>query len=986
MKKFLHFLIFSILLNIVFSASTFSQSGVGTITGRISDENGQAMVGATILIEEIMLGTIADANGNYQLIGVPAGSQTVKISFIGYTDVEVEIEVVRGKVTKIDRQLSVSSIELLEVVAYGQARGQLAAINQQLNAKGISNVVSGEKLRELPDVNVAEAVGRLPGLMVERNRGEGQKIIIRGLAPKYNTVSIGGHMAPSTSTDDRSTDLSMISPEILGGVEVLKANTADKDADGLGGTVNLTLREAPSGFKMSASILTGYSGHSESLSNYRGTFYMSNRFFDEKLGVMVTANVDIAERNSDKMEVDYGVQGDPLEDEDYVQPWIDGLELQANVEDRTRSGGSLLMDWKLSPSSTIKATNFFGYLDRDIYDRVKDYSLGNNRIYFKGYHQEVSKLLFSNALEGKHFVLGSVLDWGASRSQSINKRPYGTRYDFRQQSAFIGYESAGSFDMFEPELLPSPENLQEEIGQSYFYESRNVTYNANEVETSFFMNWQTPFRLGDVSGYIKVGAKHRYKKRDRTNFRTGRRIDYPQQVGDFLDVYPDYTLTTAGTLDKLQLINFLDEDYVPSDFMDGEYEYLSVNEVLNSDQMANIYENYLHDWEYIIYSVSKDDYVTDESIQAYYLMTEINIGKYITFIPGLRYVKTYLKYDAKIAEALPDGENRDQEEQALDMFKDTTANNTYYNILPQIHLRIKPTSWFDIRLAYTNTISRADYNQLAPKEIVNSTSQTVKLGNTLLKPAASENFDIILTFYKSRFGLFTVGAFQKNIENFLWTRDALIRTGTDTDPDLLNLSYSTVGYIVTYPVNNENMSTIKGLEFDIQTNLDFLPVKGIVFNANFTLMESETKYAETLIERVLNPDYGVILFAPRTIFINRDTAYVDRLLSQPNYLANIGIGYDNKKWGTSVRLSFNYQDDILTREQRRPDGADREGTLEFYRWDFQLNQRIANKLSLNVNVSNIFNQPDRSVRLITGYYTELEYYGYMAQIGLKYNF
>ena len=148
-------------------------------------------------------------------------------------------------------------MEILEVTAYGQARGQVAAIHQQLNAKGISNVVSGEKLKELPDVNVAEAIGRLPGLMVERNRGEGQKIIIRGLAPKYNTISIGGHMAPSTSPDDRSTDLNMISPEILGGVEVLKANTADMDADGLGGTVNLTLREAPAGFKMNAGILDG---------------------------------------------------------------------------------------------------------------------------------------------------------------------------------------------------------------------------------------------------------------------------------------------------------------------------------------------------------------------------------------------------------------------------------------------------------------------------------------------------------------------------------------------------------------------------------------------------------------------------------------------------------------------------------------------------------------------------------------------------------
>ncbi|MFC2116413.1 TonB-dependent receptor domain-containing protein [Bacteroidota bacterium] len=975
----------SCLLCSVFLFSAFGQTGTGNISGRISDENGQPQTGATIFIEALTLGTIADANGHYQLLGVPSGKQTVKISFIGYKTEEFEVEISRGDLYKLDVQMIVSTAEIVEVVAYGQARGQRAAINQQLNAKGISNVVSGEKLQELPDVNVAEAIGRLPGMMVERNRGEGQKIIIRGLAPKYNTISIGGHMAPSTSPDDRSTDLNMIAPEILGGVEILKANTAEQDADGLGGTVNLTLREAPTGFKGSADLLTGYSGQSNNLSNLKGSFYVSNRFFNDKLGIMVTGNAETAERNSDKLDVDYYVQGIPDYDagETFIQPEITGMEVQANIEDRTRAGGSLLMDWKLGPSSTIKSSNFIGYLDRNIYDRVKDYSLNNTRIYYKGYHEEINQLLFSNALDGKHFILGSVLDWGVSRSQSNNEKPYGTRYDFRQPSAFIGYQSGASFDMEAPELLPSPENLQEEIDETWFYESRNVTYDANEVETSFFLNWQTPFRFGDVSGYIKMGAKHRYKHRERTNNRTGRRIDYPQEVRDFLAVYPDYTLTTEGVLDKLQIINFLDEDYVPSSFMNDKYEFLSVNEVLNSEQMADIYKNYLHDWEYIIYSAGKDDYLTDESIQAYYLMTEINIGKYVTFIPGVRYEKTYLNYAAKIAHALPDGENQEQDR---DIFKDTTATNNYYNILPQIHLRIKPTSWFDIRLAYTNTLSRADYNQLAPKEIVNSSAQTVNLGNTELKPAASENFDIIFTFYQSRFGLFTVGAFQKNIENFLWTRKALIRTDTDTDPAVLKLAESTVGYDVYYPVNNKNMSTIKGLEFDLQTNLDFLPVKGFVFNANFTIMESHTKYSETLIEQVVNPDYGIVPFAPRAITVNHDTAYADRLLSQPNYLANLGLGYDNRKWGTSVRLSFNFQDDILTREQRRPDGADREATLEFYRWDFQLKQMITKKLSFNANVSNIFNQPDRSVRLITGYYTELEYYGYLAQIGLKYTF
>lgn len=984
MKKLFQTLFAGSVLGCLFMINLHAQTGTGNISGHISDENGEPLAGATIIIEDLTLGTIADANGNYQLLGVPAGKQVVKISFIGYTPEEIEVEIRKDEIYRLDRQMNVSSVELLEVVAYGQARGQVAAIHQQLNAKGITNVVSGEKLQELPDVNVAEAVGRLPGLMVERNRGEGQKIIIRGLAPKYNTISIGGHMAPSTSPDDRSTDLNMISPDILGGVEVLKANTADMDADGLGGTVNLTLREAPEGFKIKAGLYSGYSGQSRSIGNYRGTFYMSNRFFDNKLGIMVTGNAEMAERNSDKMDVDYQVQGVPDYDagETFIQPWITSVEIQANVEDRSRAGGSLLMDWKIGESSTIKLSNFIGYLDRDIFDRTKNYSLINQRINIRQYQEEINQLLFSNAVEGKHFVLGSVLDWGASRSQSINKRPHGTRFDFRQQSAFVGFTSGSSFDMGPPELVPAPENLKESIDQFYFYESRNLTYDANEIESSFFVNMEKPFRFGNFSGNVKAGAKHRYKHRERFNNRTGRRIDYPQEVRDFLAVYPDYTITTEGTVGKIQLINFLDKDYEPGEFLDGEYKYLAVNEVIKRDQIAGIYKDYLEEWEWFIGAGAKDDYNTDESIRSYYLMGELNIGKYVTFIPGVRLEQTRLTYDAYIAESIPEGNNRDEPVE----FRDTTASHSYHNFLPQIHLRIKPTSWFDIRLAYTNTLSRADYNQLAPKEIVNVTAQTVEIGNTELAPAASENFDAILTFYQPRFGLFTAGLFHKNIDGFLWTRIALVRPDTDTDPVLLKLSENEIGYEITYPLNNKNKSTITGIEFDLQPNLDFLPVKGFVFSANLTIMKSETEYSETLIERALNPDYLVVPGAPRIILVNHDTAYVDRLLSQPNYLANVAIGYDNRKWGTSVRLSFNFQDDILTREQRRPDGADKEGILEFYRWDFQLNQRITKKLFVNANISNIFNQPDHSVRLITGYTRELEYYGYMAQLGLKYEF
>jgi len=982
MKKAVTFLL---LITISALSSYLSaQGGTASLIGQITDTDGNTLIGATVYIEEINKGTIADVNGNYQFVGIAAGEYTVKFSYIGYQPEIRNVVLERRDVIRLNLEMQTSAMGLDEVVITGQAVGQHAAIQQQRNATGIMNVVSSEKLQELPDVNVAEAVGRLPGLMVERNRGEGQKIIIRGLQPKYNTISIGGNMMPSTSTDDRSTDLNMIAPEILGGVEVMKANTADRDADGLGGTVNLILREAPSDLEMSLGLISGYSGHSNEFNNYKFNFHASNRFFNNTLGIMLSSNAELAERNSDRFVVNYDVQGVPDYDagETFITPWVNSAQIEANIEDRTRAGGSILLDWKPNTKTTIKSNNFVGYLDRDIYDRTKNYSLSNNLISIRQYQNQISQLLYSNSLEGEHIILGSVFNWGASRAEAINERPFDHRVDFRTLSAFNGYSQGNSFDIEPPEQIPNPENLNEFIDRYYFYNGRTSLYQSNEIEYGIFGDWTTPFRIGDfISGNVKAGAKLRYKDRDRTNDLYSRRLDYPGSVNSFIEQYPDYTLTTEGVVGRIAFLNFMDQSYEPGNFLNNQFEYLNVNEVLDIDKISQVYDDYLKDYYHFIPAGAQNDYQTQESIFAWYAMSEIKIGKYITFIPGLRVEATDIEYEAYIADAIPDDLGLPSEVN----FRDTLASNSYRNILPQIHLRIMPTDWFDIRLAYTNTLSRPDYNQLAPKKIINPTGRSVVLGNTNLTPAKSENFDAIFTIFRPNFGLFTIGGFYKEIEGFLWNRQAIVVAGTETAPEVLALPESTRGFEVRYPLNNTNLSVIKGLEIDLQSNMNFLPVKGFVFNFNFTLMESETKYNEALIVRTLNPDFGVIPGAPRILLVNQDTAYVDRLLQQPSYLLNAGIGYDNRDWGLSVRLSFNYQDDILIREQRRPDGADREGTVEFYRWDFQLNQKITKRLSVNANVANIFNQPDKSVRLITGYIRELEYYGLMAQVGLRYD-
>jgi TonB-dependent receptor len=987
MKLKQKFVLFIAIICIPFSI--WAQGGI--IRGSIVEAGTRdPLIAATIQIEELVIGTISDINGNYVLSGVPVGKFILRISYLGYETRLFDVEISqRGDVKVINAELTPLSLEIDDIVITGQARGQTAAIQQQRNSMGIVNVVSRERLEELPDVNVAEAIGRLPGLMVSRSGGEGQSIIIRGFSPKYNTVAIGGHMAPATGLDDRTTDLTMITPDIIGGVEVRKANTADMDAEGLGGTVNIQLREAAQEFRATGMFQGGYSGHTAALNQYKGNIFVSNRVFDNRLGVMFTANLEQADRSSDVMTASYTVRGDPNYEagQTFIKPWATGVNLQANSEIRSRYGGSMLLDYKLGSHTRIKASSFAGFLNRDMITRTKYYRIQHGTLEFRQNLEDIEQSLFSGAIEANHTVLGTIIDWGAGMSKTVTEKPYDAEIQSYHRSFFKGYAEARSFDTLPPHLIPNPINTREDVTEDYLYLMRSFTntYEGDETENNFFLNWAIPIRISRrISVDLKTGTKYRLKDRNRLNRATEGRLDSWSTIENlFLPRYPDLERTTVGNVGFLKLTNFLDPNFSPPrDYLLGQYEYLYNNWSIDEKFMREIFSDITPSIQEERASGRERDYITHESIFANYLMATIKIGNYVQFIPGIRHERSHVRYTAASG-AVPTSEVGDQVEY---YFKDTTATNTYHHLLPQIHLKIEPFKGFDIRLAYTNTLSRPDYDQLAPKKLIKHGSKRVELGSVDLKPAHSRNYDLILTYYNQRVGLLSAGAFYKTIDGFLWTRNALILANTQTAPENFGLQPWTLGWNVIYPLNNENTSNIKGIEVDAQTNLDFLPApfNRFILNMNFTLMDSKMNFNETLIKRVSNPDFGVVPGAPRIKSVNADTIYIDRMLHQPSYLANIALGYD--QGGFSARLSFNYQDDILTKEQRRPDGADRQGTQSFSRWDFQISQKLTKKLSLYGNMANITNQPDRQVQLINNYYTKLEYYGFTALVGLKYSF
>ncbi|MDX9748850.1 MAG: carboxypeptidase-like regulatory domain-containing protein, partial [Paludibacter sp.] len=187
-------------------------SSTRIVSGVVLDEKGQPVIGASVVVPGTTIGVATDMNGRFSL-EAPANAR-LRFSYIGY-DARIEAADV---VSDLKVVLEPTPQLLSELVITAQAIGQKNAIRQQINSNTIKNVVASDRLQENPDANSVEAIGRLPGISVQRSGGEGVGLVIRGLEPRYSSVTLNGVQLPSTSGTDRGTNLSGISQYALQGV------------------------------------------------------------------------------------------------------------------------------------------------------------------------------------------------------------------------------------------------------------------------------------------------------------------------------------------------------------------------------------------------------------------------------------------------------------------------------------------------------------------------------------------------------------------------------------------------------------------------------------------------------------------------------------------------------------------------------------------------------------------------------------------------
>jgi hypothetical protein len=342
-----------LLLTLILFSNLILVIGQGTIHGLITGSDvGEPLIAATIYVKGTTTGTVTDYSGQYTL-ALRAGSHTLQISYMGYATQEQEITVEDGQTIELNADLAPATIMGEEAVITAQARGQLAAVNQQLRSNQIVNVVSRERIKELPDENAAQAVSRLPGVHLD-----GSKVVIRGIQSKMNKILINGVAIPSTEENDRAADLGFISANQLSGIEVFKTLTPDMDADAIGGVVNLTLAEARDGFHASVTAQGAYNQQENALGSYKFWADASNRFLNSRVGVSLNLNYERYNGAVDRVTPSYEQLGQGnLGEATYM---FASVTVQDIFNRSDNYGGNLVLDYKF-PTGKIVYTGMVSH-------------------------------------------------------------------------------------------------------------------------------------------------------------------------------------------------------------------------------------------------------------------------------------------------------------------------------------------------------------------------------------------------------------------------------------------------------------------------------------------------------------------------------------------------------------------------------------------------------------------------------------------------
>ena len=712
---------FSILL--LFTVIT----NAAVIRGRITDsETHKPISGAAISIIGTNIIAVADAKGNYIFNYLKPGTYSLMGSCMGYKNSipkKTELATTNSNIV-IDIFLEPSVVQMNEVVVNGiqNKETNASARTDERISSNIVSIISAKTIEALPDLNVANVLQRVSGVsMMKNSSGNNTQLVIRGMAPRYNSTLVNGTVVPTTSGSTRAVPMDIFPSILVGRIEVTKALTPDMEASGLGGLANLVIKNAPDSAILAIDIATGYNqyflDHKFSTFDYKvvniknpaqlngvdyltspsdfstanlvlkqiqappdfnGSISYGNRFFKKKLGILVSGTIQTSYQGSVNKYL--GTSLNPNTNNLDTTSW-NKVELYNQIN---RKGIVVRLDYWLNDNNQISFSNNYFSMDeiraRHEQDTTSDINKG--RLYFGDFTNLDKSSLENAVLHGNHILSEKLnIDWSLGYSVAGSKSPDYITVNYNQ--------------VIHPNVQPIYLNYKDAVDRIWQWN--------NQDEKSAYIN----------VNYRPLISGHLYE------FKFGGMARDKYLMNNENDYQKDFTTTS-------------------------NYPYPDVIEIFRENLLTWLNDQQLQgDAVY-----NSANFRAHEDIEAAYAMVRTNFGK-LQLLTGVRF---------EITSESNTHNGLDHGQKVL-----LSASQNYFDFLPSLHLKYQISDRQNMRFSVYTALNRPNISETVP--YTSRSANGNSSGNPNLKHTTGTCFDARYEFYPEREEVLSAGVFYKYLRN-----------------------------------------------------------------------------------------------------------------------------------------------------------------------------------------------------------------------------
>lgn len=767
------------------------------------------------------------------------------------------------------------------------AESVAAALQVQRASDSLVSVLSADAVGNLPDQNVAFAVGRLPGVGVQRDQGQARYINLRGAPVYWTTLSFDGLSV--VSPQGRESRFDNIPSAIASQIIVQKAIVPSMPGDTVAGNVDIRTRRA---FDYPGSVTTGKLGYGYVQKGggkeIDGSLVTSNIFMGGKLGIVAQASYYQRQMATDNWETDPYLSNTVAPDKHFAREH----ENKHYRLTRENFSASLRADYKIDDTNTIFAStintlyhddelrdNFIFRLDQGTdaagngytsaaYINANDPTFGTSygaRINARVDYRDSEEWMSTNTLGGEHSWSGFDVSWRLNHTWTN---------DGRNAPVTLAFQSPSTFNLrptVEYDLRNGDVNTVKLFATGGTTTARTRGAQITDIETFAF-----PLT---TAGKIEGG--------DITMANTGKvDIDYAGELFDhatkfeFGGMYTQRTKKSretnwsasfsTGTIPTWATFATNNPGYLGDQNLNYTFRY--TNQGLTTAFVRNLVDTGV--------AVKQDTrgnyYKVAEDLGAVYAMATTTFD-WGNLVYGVR--AEYIKNTGEAFVAFPATGTTPAQTRLVQ----TDSSDTLF--YPSIHANFNLTDQIKLRVSGTSSASRPDYDDLRPNFTINDSTQSISGGNPEARPEKQMGLDTYLEWYMTPSGFFSAGLFYKDIKDVLVQRSSLFGLDTLDLPGLDRSSYNYTGvgngggghlqgFEIYYAGNAESMVESAGLPA-------WLGGFGVAASGTFTASEVSLPPVNGVPERKIS------------------------LLGSSDAVYNLQATYE--KYGLSVRLAYQYR-------------------------------------------------------------------------------